>query len=205
MPAVPSYVVRVWLPDRPGALGAVATRVGALRGDVIGIDIIDRGAGRAVDDLVLDLPEDGLVDLLLAEIGEVEGVDVEHIRPLDGPPPDPAVMALQVARDLLATDGEIDRLEATVRGAHWLLSADWAAVVDPTGGRLVVAAGEELPPEGWLSAFARGATAEGQQVDLADLALVNLPRSGFALVVGRHHSPLRGREQQVLEALAALV
>src|SRR6478672_7764897 len=35
------HVLRVWLPDRPGALGAVATRIGAVRGDVIGIDIIE--------------------------------------------------------------------------------------------------------------------------------------------------------------------
>ena len=42
-----TLVIRVWLPDRPGALGAVASRVGAVRGDVIGIDIIERGAGRA--------------------------------------------------------------------------------------------------------------------------------------------------------------
>src|SRR5215204_3609233 len=29
-----SLVVRVWLPDRPGALGQVASRIGGLRGDV---------------------------------------------------------------------------------------------------------------------------------------------------------------------------
>ena len=33
-PRAPPYVVRVWLPDRPGALGQVASRIGAVRGDV---------------------------------------------------------------------------------------------------------------------------------------------------------------------------
>ena len=35
-PRVHRFVVRVWLPDRPGALGQVASRIGAVRGDVVG-------------------------------------------------------------------------------------------------------------------------------------------------------------------------
>jgi hypothetical protein len=34
-----TFVVRVWVPDRPGALGSVASRIGAVRGDLVGIDI----------------------------------------------------------------------------------------------------------------------------------------------------------------------
>ena len=48
--------MRVWLPDRPGALGAVASRIGAVRGDLVGVDILERGAGRAIDELVVELP-----------------------------------------------------------------------------------------------------------------------------------------------------
>src|SRR5262245_58230979 len=47
-----TFVLRLWLPDRPGALGAVASRVGAVGGDLVGIDILERGAGRAIDELV---------------------------------------------------------------------------------------------------------------------------------------------------------
>ncbi|MBA3304000.1 MAG: amino acid-binding protein, partial [Acidimicrobiia bacterium] len=59
-----TFVVRLWLPDRPGALGQVASRIGAVRGDVVGIDILERGAGRAIDELVVQLPDGDLVDLL---------------------------------------------------------------------------------------------------------------------------------------------
>ena len=48
-----TWIVRVWLPDRPGALGQVASRIGAVRGDVVGIDILERGAGRAIDELAV--------------------------------------------------------------------------------------------------------------------------------------------------------
>ena len=49
-----TYVVRMWLPDRPGALGQVASRIGAVRGEIVGIDILERGAGRAIDELVVE-------------------------------------------------------------------------------------------------------------------------------------------------------
>src|SRR5256885_6939794 len=95
-----TYVVRVWLPDRPGALGAVASRIGAVRGDVEGIEILERGGGRAVDDLVVALPEPELVDLLIAEVGQVDGVDVEDVRALGEIPHEPGLMALATAARL---------------------------------------------------------------------------------------------------------
>lgn len=200
---MPAYVIRVWLPDRPGALGSVASRVGAVKADVIGIDIIERGAGRAIDELVIDLPDEQLVDLLLAEIGQVEGVDVENIRPLAGPPPDPAVAALAVARRV--RDAGDEALEAVVEGAVHLLGADWAALVDTSGGRIMAVSGDEPPADGWIIAFVQGALTQGAPVDLQELAVAPLSSEGMALVVGRGHSPLRGREQQVLEGLAALL
>src|ERR671911_548863 len=42
-------LVRVWLPDRPGALGLVASRIGAVRGDIVGVDVLERGTDVAVD------------------------------------------------------------------------------------------------------------------------------------------------------------
>src|SRR5438105_11830206 len=85
---VETYVVRVWVPDRPGALGAVASRIGAVGGDLVGIDILERGAGLAIDELVVELPDEGLIGLLIAEMGEVDGVDVEELRPVEGELPD---------------------------------------------------------------------------------------------------------------------
>ena len=37
-----NFVVRVWLPDRPGALGLVASRIGAIGGDIVGVDVLER-------------------------------------------------------------------------------------------------------------------------------------------------------------------
>jgi hypothetical protein len=56
---VTHVLVRVWLPDRPGALGLVASRIGAVDGDIVGIDVLDRGDNVAVDEFaVLLTPTD---------------------------------------------------------------------------------------------------------------------------------------------------
>jgi len=89
-------IVRVWLPDRPGALGQVASRIGAVRGDVIGLEILERGGGRAIDELVVDLHSGSHVALLIDEINHVDGVSVEHVRPIDGERTEPGLSALSL-------------------------------------------------------------------------------------------------------------
>jgi len=56
-----TFLVRIELPDRPGALGAVASRIGAVRGDVVSIEIIRRQDGRALDEFVVELADAELV------------------------------------------------------------------------------------------------------------------------------------------------
>jgi hypothetical protein len=77
---VAEYVVRIVLPDRPGALGQVASRIGAVGGDIIAIDILNRAGGQAIDEFVVELHDDTLVDLLRHEIHEVDGAKVDSMR-----------------------------------------------------------------------------------------------------------------------------
>jgi prephenate dehydratase len=80
-------VVTLQLPDRPGALGAVASRIGALGADITDVRVSSRRGGIAEDVFHLDLPEAGDVDtvgLLLAEIRQVDGVVAPS---LSYPPP----------------------------------------------------------------------------------------------------------------------
>ena len=200
-----TYVLRVWIPDRPGALGAVATRIGAVRADVIGIDIIERGAGRAVDDLVIELPDGESVDLLLAEIAQVGGVDVEDIRELDGPPSDPAIEALQVAGAIQRCDSSSAALATLVHGARSLIGADWAVVVDLEVDGMIAPSGEGVPSEKWLCAFIAGVTTSGTTSDHDELAVTALPDPNLKLLVSRGRLPIRARERAVLEALCALL
>lgn len=78
-----TYLVRIRLVDRPGALGQVASRIGAVGGDIVAIDILAREGGRAIDEFVVELADDSLVGLLRSEILEVDGADVENIARRD--------------------------------------------------------------------------------------------------------------------------
>jgi hypothetical protein len=146
---MPTFVVRVWVPDRPGALGAVASRIGAVRGDLVGIDILERGAGRAIDELVVELPSDSLIPLLTSEIGQVDGVDVEDIRPVGETAVDARLDALESAASLVAQATVPRLLDALVAAGPRDFGAEWAAVVDleapaPGSGRLSPAAASRL-------------------------------------------------------------
>src|ERR1700749_1956569 len=155
---MPTFVVRVWVPDRPGALGAVASRIGAVRGDLIGIDILERGAGRAIDELVVELPRPELVDLLVSEVSQVDGVDVEDVRAAPMASVDPRLDALETAASLVAHAEVGSLLEALARRSLTDFQSDWVAVVDLESSNPVVTVGPG-PPSSWVGAFVTGSRA----------------------------------------------
>jgi hypothetical protein len=211
---VPTFVMRMWLPDRPGALGQVASRIGAVRGDVVGIDILERENGQAVDEVVVELPSAGLVDLLVAEVRQVDGVAVEEVRPIADARHDPRLDALEAAAQLVGADGIDELLEAVVGHAGRVVGAAWVAVTDledqgTAEGTLV--ASDDAPNRGWLAAFvagsraAEGAGGGGRGAGAGDIVWAPLPQAGLALVLGREGMPYRARERQQVAALARVV
>lgn len=205
---MPLYTVRVWVPDRPGALGAVASRIGAVRGDLIGIDILERGGGRAIDELVVDLPSESLVDLLITEIGEVDGVDVEDVRRASDALADPRLDALETAVGLVTQRSVEPPLGSLVRSSIRDFQSDWGSIVDPTGVDHAVAVGP-VPPAAWLRAFLAGSRAVvGPRLGEAgpdDVAWADLDAAGVVLVLGRQGRPFRVRERRQVTALARIV
>lgn len=202
-----TYVVRVWIPDRPGALGAVASRIGAVRGDVVGIDILERGADRAIDELTVELPEDGLVDLLVNEIHSVDGVAVEDIRLARDGARDPRLDALETAATLVSSTSADDLLASLVKHAVRDFGADWAVVLDDRDERLRAVEGP-APEAPWLLAFVQGsstseAVASGRSGP-DELAWAALPSVHLHLVIGRGGRQLRAVERRQVAALASI-
>jgi hypothetical protein len=204
---VETYVVRVWLPDRPGALGQVASRIGAVRGDVIGIEIIERGGGRAIDELVVRLPDPELLDLLVSEVKAVDGAAVEDVRPAPGAPGDPRLDALEAAADLVAAGTVPELLDALVGRAAEELGAGWVALVDGAT-RSVTSSTGPVPPLPWLLAFLEGsrssAAVAAGDAGPDELACAELAAADVWVVVGRPGRSLRPRERRLLGALARL-
>lgn len=206
-----TVVVRVWLPDRPGALGQVAGRIGAARGDVIGIEILERGAAQAVDELTVALPDAGLIDLLVSEIRQVEGVFVEEVREVESGRAEHGVQALEIAASLVEVPIE-DLWEQLSGSTRALLDADWCVVIGLDPPAVMVQVGD-APDAGWLAAFLHGArhlpdtddrsVLESHDGDLPwEMAWAFLPAADVAVAVGRSGWALRSRERQQLALLA---
>ena len=203
-----SFVVRLWLPDRPGALGQVASRIGAVRGEIVGIEILERGAGRAIDELVVDLPDRSLVDLLVEEVQQVDGVDVEEVRPLASRLHDPRLDALETAANLVGASDRDELVRAVVEHARRAVGAEWSAVVQ-LGESTVLAQEGPAPSAAWLGAFVEGSRMSSRAAVGAtgpdDVVWSPLPSAGLALVIGRSGTAYRARERRQVAALARIV
>jgi hypothetical protein len=203
-----TYVLRVWLPDRPGALGAVASRVGAVGGDVVGIDILERGGGRAIDEVAVELPGDDLVELLIHEVQQVDGVDVEDIRPAEDAVHDPRLDALETAAVLVGAGSTDEAVSALCQHAVRTIGAAWAAIVSLEDGSVVHGDGAH-PGGAWLLAFVNGSQSSARVANgdagPDDVAWAPLPAAGLGLVLGRRGQAFRARERRQAAALARIV
>jgi hypothetical protein len=191
---VRSYLIRVQLPDRPGALGAVASRIGSVGGDVVSIDILQRDDGVVVDEVGVGLAGEHLVDLVRDEILEVDGVSIESVRPVEGAMPDRTAELLDITAELLtqtSPTGLLDQLTGRVRQG---LAADYAVVVDGDGTTVVAGSGQ--PPD-------RVDPDAGAQVG-PHVAVAPMVDLGRTLVVGRDDPVLRERERQWVVTMAKL-
>ena len=202
-----TFLLRVWLPDRPGALGAVASRIGAVRGSVVGIDILEQGGGRVIDELVVELPSADLVPLLLAEVANVDGVDVEDVRPVVGGVRDHRLDALETAALLVEESAPSSLVLALARHAHHDFEADWVAIVRTDRHESVAEVGA-TPEEAWLSAFVAGMrsslVATVSETGPEDVAWAPLPTGELALVMGRRGRAFRAVERKQAAALCRI-
>jgi len=196
------------MPDRPGALGALASRIGAVGGDVTGIDILERGAGRAIDELVVELPDDALVELLVTEIHQVDGVDIESIRPAAEALHDPRVDALETAALLVGAPTPSAAIEELCVHGVRTVGAHWGVVLDLANGSIISEVGD-CPSAAWIAAFVAGSQSSAHVSDgdagPSDVVWAPLPAAGRALVMGRNGESFRARERRQAAALARIV
>jgi hypothetical protein len=124
-----SYLLRVVLPDRPGMLGAIATALGDAGADIVSLDVVERGPGGAVDDLLVQLPPGGLADSLITAARSVPGVVVESLRPYLGA--DDLHRDLELVDEIAESPDEALQLLAEL--APGVFRAGWALLVGPDG------------------------------------------------------------------------
>lgn len=71
--AVPSYLLRIELVDRPGSLGSLAVALGSVGADILSLDVVERSSGYAIDDLVIELPPGAMPDSLITAAESLSG------------------------------------------------------------------------------------------------------------------------------------
>jgi hypothetical protein len=192
-----AYLLRALLPDRPGALGALASAIGAAGGDIASVEVVDREPLGAIDDFVIRM-EPSRMSQLLAAASDVDGVRVDTIRTYEGP------TDLGHELDLIDTLTEAPTLALALvaRVAAQAFKASWAVVLEssstsvstrhgtagapallwsslpwfPLIGAVVLGSTEDWVPDSWVG---------------ADTALAAAPIGSphVALLLGRSGGP----------------
>jgi hypothetical protein len=120
-----SFLMRVQVPDQPGALGLLASALGTADVDILSVDVVERSENLAVDDLVVEIPRGSFPDGLITAAEAIDGVHVISVRPFNG--------VLDTHRELELIDvvaGTIgDRLQVLVDGLPRVLSVGWSMIV----------------------------------------------------------------------------
>jgi hypothetical protein len=125
------YLLRIVLPDQPGALGTVASALGKAGGDIVAVDVVERQPdGTAVDDFVVELPLGGRADMLVSACQSVPGVRVVWLSRFGA--------GADLRRDLEAveamTDSPANAEKLLVDLAPAVFRADWAMLVRQPAG-----------------------------------------------------------------------
>jgi hypothetical protein len=150
--------IRIRLPDRPGSLGTVARTLGAAGADIVQVVVLERAAGRAVDDVTVVWPDGLALDVLCEALASVRGVAVDGVwRTSEAP----GVFAdVEVVGQMAANPP--GGVVALVEAAPKIFGADWAAMITADGRVLHASwqAPDPLDPPPLIPSAGRAFTAE---------------------------------------------
>lgn len=183
--------------------------------DILSVDVVERGDGIAIDDLVVELPSGRLPDTLITAAESVDGVEVDAVRPYAG--------VLDTHRELELVE-EIaahpkSGLEILADGVPRILRAGWSLVVRSGDDGVTRLAASTAAPEAplqeipWLP-LERATVLDAEAPWVPDmwkelgteLAATPVGKPGRALLVGRPGGPMfRAAEVARLAHLAGIV
>jgi hypothetical protein len=191
--------LRIRLSDRPGSLARVTGVLGRAGVDIHQVSVLERGDGRALDDLVIALPAAMLPGAIARALTEIPGVRVEGCWQTGNATA--GGTELEVLTEVLANPTRA--LEVLVEAAPRVLNAHWAVAVSATGGRVAYASwrAPKIVPGDLAPLRPRGFTApDGTRLALGPLG------TDLAMLVGRRNAPpFHGTELDRLVALGTAV
>lgn len=197
-----TFLIRVLLSDTPGSLALLAEALGIVEANIQSVDVVERFPnGTVMDDLVISIPRDVMADVIITAAEEVDGVEVDSIRPFSG---------------TVDRRGQIDMLASVAKSRHDItramqemvnviprtMTSGWALVIDLNGPITRIAGSQAAPeddgtvPENIVLTEARMLTPENDEwipeswtlLD-SSLAMAPLGKHGLALIIGRPGGP----------------
>lgn len=185
--------LRVRLPDRPGALGLVASRIGAVRGDVLGVEILEVIGTSVLDEIVVRLDTAEVLELMIDEINAVDGTSVDHVRPSTDGRADPSLSALRAAVRCAEAPGDRWAEEFCDALVGWC-DAQWVVIEERNAGAIIAGRGERPV-----------APAPDAVLEASQEISVEMVRRGVRLHVGVTDRPIHERDRLRVTLLARLV
>jgi hypothetical protein len=198
--------MRIWLPDAPGVLGAVAAEIGLVKGNVIGLEVLEREAGVAIDEFVVELPDDpDAVDAVCNAIRNIPGAGVEEVRELTTAAQDREDTVLNAAAAILQAATPTAALNALAGQLISLFDLTWLAVAD-LGMEAFVQVHGDVPTIAWVTAFARGSQSgsdPSNDTTRSGVFVEAVPETELTVCGGRP-APIRRRERHGIAMLVVV-
>jgi hypothetical protein len=199
--------MRIWLSDAPGVLGAVAAEIGAVQGNVLGLEVLEREAGVAIDELVVELPDEpGVLDAVCRGVRNVPGAGVEEIKELVSEAPDREDSVLAAAAAILRAATKKEAVDTLSSSLTSLFDLSWLAVADTELARFSHVQGDDAPSVQWVAAFSEGARSGGDPANdttSSGVFVESVPGTG-CIVCGGRPAAIRRRERHEIALLATV-
>ena len=195
--------MRIWLPDAPGVLGAVAAEIGAVHGNVVGLEVLEREAGVAIDELVVELPDNpGAVDAACRGVRNVPGAGVEEVTELTTEAKDREDTVLAAAAGILQAGTPTAAMNALTGHLIALFDLKWLALADDELASFAEVHGD-VPSVQWVAAFAEGSRSGSDPANDttgSGVFIETVPDTGYTICGGRPAS-IRRRERHEIALL----
>jgi hypothetical protein len=195
--------MRIWLPDAPGVLGAVAAEIGAVHGNVVGLEVLEREAGVAIDELVVELPDDpGAVEAACRGVRNVPGAGVEEVTELMVEAKDREDTVLAAAAGILQAATPTAAMNALTGHLIALFDLTWLALADDVLTSFAEVYGD-VPTVQWVAAFAEGSRSGSDPANDttgSGVFIETVPDTGYTICGGRP-AAIRRRERQEIALL----
>ena len=140
----------------PGVLGAVAAEIGAVDGNVIGLEVLEREAGVAIDELVVELPDQpGAIEAACRGVRNIPGAGVEDVTVMMTEAKDREDTVLAAAAGILQAATATAAINALTGHLITLFDLTWLALADDELAGFAEVFGD-VPSVQWVAAFAEG-------------------------------------------------